>query len=437
MDFKKLITQGIIWRGFYFFSLLLVNVFLSRYLQAAATGNLYFITIIFSFLQVILTVGMEAGILYFASSGKISRKHLMLITFCWSFIAGLIMLLLVRLFFMIDKSLPDELAMPYAIFGFCFVTGMILMNFSTALFYTRENYMMPNMLLALVNLAIVCIIPSKDSVAPVSQDNWVIYTYFAGFLFAGLVVISVFAYHTRRETWRGWPETTELKSFFQYAFTALAGNVIFFLVYRIDYLFVHASPVCTDADLGNYIQVSKLGQMMLVLPQIIASVVFPQTAGGKKVDEIGKQIMILVRLLSQAYLLFFIIVLIAGDYIFTSVFGETFNAMQWPMILLIPGILAISILAMLSAYFSGHGQVKVNMQGAALALIVMIAGDLFLVPVYGIIAAAIISSVSYITNLAYSMFRFNRYFNIPLSEFLSWRVSDYHWLLAVFNKNKK
>lgn len=437
MDFKKLITQGIIWRGLYFFSLLLVNVFLSRYLQAAATGNLYFITIIFSFLQVVLTMGMEAGILYFASSGKISSKHLMLITFCWSFIAGLIMMLLVRLYFLIDNSLPDELAMPYAVFGFCFVTGMILMNFTTALFYTRENYIIPNMLLALVNLALVFIIPSKGNIAPASEDNWVTYTYFAGFLIAGLVVISAFAYYTKQDSWSGWPDKTELKSFFKYAFTALAGNVIFFLVYRIDYLFVQASPVCTDADLGNYIQVSKLGQMMLVLPQIIASVVFPQTAGGKQVDEIGKQIMILIRLLTQAYLLFLVMVWIAGDFIFISVFGETFNAMKWPMILLIPGILAISILAMLSAYFSGHGHVKVNVQGAALALLVMISGDLIFVPLYGIIAAAIISSVSYITNLAYSMYRFKRSFNIPFSEFLNWQVSDYNWLLAVFRKREK
>lgn len=434
MDFKKLITQGIIWRGFYFFSLLLVNVFLSRYLQAAATGNLYFITIIFSFLQVVLTMGMEAGILYFASSGKISRRHLMMITFCWSFMAGFIMMLLVRLYFLIDHSLPDNLAIPYAVFGFCFVSGMILMNFSTALFYTRENYMMPNMLLALVNLALVIIIPSKNSASPATVDNWVTYTYFSSFLVAGLVVISAFAYYTKQDSWTGWPDKTELNFFFKYAITALAGNVIFFLVYRIDYLFVHASPVSTDADLGNYIQVSKLGQMMLVLPQIIASVVFPQTAGGKKVDEIGKQIMILVRLFCQGYLLFLVIVLLTGDFIFTSVFGETFNAMKWPMILLIPGILAISILAMLSAYFAGHGQVKYNVQGAALALVVMITGDFIFVPVYGIIAAAIISSVSYISNLAYSMYRFKHYFNIHLSEFMQWRISDYNWMLAMFRK---
>ncbi len=435
MDFKKLIAQGAIWRGFYFFSLLLVNVFLSRYLQAGPTGNLYFITILFSFIQVILTMGMEAGMMYFASSGKISRKHLMLITFCWSFIAGIIMFFLVQFFFVLDHQLSDALAIPYAIFGFCFVTGMILMNFTTALFYTRENYMLPNLLLAMVNFMLVCVIPSKNSGAQASEINWVTYTYFSGFLLSGLVVIGAFAYTSRKESWGKRSEKKEIKSFFKYAFTALAGNVLFFLVYRIDYLFVNASPVCTDADLGNYIQVSKLGQMMLVLPQIIASVVFPQTAGGKMINAIGQQIMILTRLFSQAYLLLFALVFLFGDILFTSIFGETFNAMQWPMLFLTPGILSISILAMLSAYFSGHGKVQVNMQGAALALIIMVLGDYLFVPKYGIIAAAIVSSVSYMTNLAYSIFQFNKYFNMPFSEFFKWRVADYKWLQSVFKKN--
>ncbi len=435
MDFKKLITQGAIWRGFYFFSLLLVNVFLSRYLQAGPTGNLYFITILFSFIQVILTMGMEAGMMYFASSGKISRKYLMVITCGWSFIAGLIMFFLVRLFFVLDHRLSDALALPYAIFGFCFVTGMILMNFTTALFYTRENYMMPNLLLAIINFILVIIIPSKNSGTTLSEINWVTYTYFAGFLLSGIVVMSAFAYTGRHESWGGRVEKKAIQSFFKYAFTALAGNVLFFLVYRIDYLFVNASPVCTDADLGNYIQVSKLGQMMLVLPQIIASVVFPQTAGGKMIDAIGKQIMILTRLFSQAYLLFFAFVLFFGNLFFTAIFGATFNAMQWPMLLLTPGILSLSVLAMLSAYFLGHGQVHINMQGAALALMIMVLGDYLFVPKYGIIAAAIVSSVSYMTNLAYAIFRFNKYFNMPLSEFFSWRMSDYNWLKSVFKKN--
>ena len=124
------------------------------------------------------------------------------------------------------------------------------------------------------------------------------------------------------------------------------------------------SPVCTAADLGNYIQVSKLGQMMLIIPQIIASVVFPRTASGIDRMKINNAIMMIARLFSQLFLLAFIITALFGDRIFIMLFGETFNKMQLPMLVIIPGIFSLSVLVLLSAYFSGKGKIKINLHGA-------------------------------------------------------------------------
>ncbi|MEJ7681191.1 MAG: oligosaccharide flippase family protein [Segetibacter sp.] len=74
------------------------------------------------------------------------------------------------------------------------------------------------------------------------------------------------------------PAFINIRLLIRYALVALAANVIFFLVYRVDYWFV--KKYCTLQELGNYIQVSKLGQMLLIIPTIISSVVLPQTAGG-------------------------------------------------------------------------------------------------------------------------------------------------------------
>ena len=95
------------------------------------------------------------------------------------------------------------------------------------------------------------------------------------------------------------PERHLFKQIIRYSLTALGANAVFFLVYRIDYLFVNYSPVCSAADLGNYIQVSKLGQMMLVVPQIIASVVFPRTASGIEPESLNKAIITIARIFSQ------------------------------------------------------------------------------------------------------------------------------------------
>lgn len=431
MSFNKLVAQSITWRGFYFLSVLLVNVFLSRYLQASSTGNLYFITIIFSFMQVLLSMGVEAGITYFASGKIIERNRLFAVAGVWSLAAGLAMVLFVYIFFLVDKSTPDTLLLPYSIYALCFVSGMCLMNFTTALYYTQENYFLPNCILAIFNFLLILFIPAKGTHGSDDEVQRVIYIYFLSYPVSGFASYLSFFFRNRKISSIRFPAKDHIKSFVKYALTAVTANVIFFLVYRIDYLFVNSSPVCTKADLGNYIQVSKLGQMMLIVPQIIASVVFPRTASGDTRMEMNAAIMMIARLFSQLFLIVFILVLLFGNYVFVYVFGETFDKMQWPMLIVLPGIFALSVLAMLAAYFSGKGKIKLNLQGAALALVVMVTCDYIFVPRYGIIAAAAVSTLSYTVNLIFLLSRFSKDYSVHFSEFFKWKRSDYVWLLSV------
>jgi len=434
MNFKKLLAQSIIWRGFYFFSILLVNIFLSRYLQAAGTGNIYFLTVIFSFMQTVLGLSLDAGITYFASAQIIQRNKLVSLVGLWSFIAGMVMISLVYFFFLADHSIEEAYLWPYALYGFCYVCGQSFMNYVTALYYTQENYFLPNFLMSLVNFAFVFIVPAKDAITSSEEIQRIIYLYFFVFLLSGIILFGSFLITNRKEGNVELPGKEMMSRFLRYSLTALAANVIFFLVYRIDYLFVKASPVCTDADLGNYIQVSKLGQMMLIVPQIIASVVFPRTASGIERQRLSNSIMLIARLFSQLFLGVFIVVLLIGHYLFIYVFGASFNKMQLPMLIILPGIFSLSVLALLSAYFSGVGKLQVNVRGAILALVVMVVGDFLFVPRFGIVAAALVSTISYVVNLGYSLLVFNKDHDIHVIDFFRWRKQDYYWLRTLMVK---
>jgi len=434
MNFKKLLAQSIIWRGFYFFSILLVNIFLSRYLQAAGTGNIYFLTVIFSFMQTVLGLSLDAGITYFASAQIIQRNKLVSLVGLWSFIAGMVMISLVYFFLLADHSIEETYLWPYALYGFCYVCGQSFMNYVTALYYTQENYFLPNFLMSLVNFAFVFIVPAKDAITSSEEIQRIIYLYFFVFLLSGIILFGSFLITNRKEGNVELPGKEMMSRFLRYSLTALAANVIFFLVYRIDYLFVKAGPVCTDADLGNYIQVSKLGQMMLIVPQIIASVVFPRTASGIERQRLSNSIMLIARLFSQLFLGVFIVVLLIGHYLFIYVFGASFNKMQLPMLIILPGIFSLSVLALLSAYFSGVGKLQVNVRGAILALVVMVVGDFLFVPRFGIVAAALVSTISYVVNLGYSLLVFNKDHDIHVIDFFRWRKQDYYWLRTLMVK---
>ncbi len=104
---------------------------------------------------------------------------------------------------------------------------------------------------------------------------------------------------------------------------ALCANVVFFLVYRIDYWFV--KNVYSEADLGNYIQVSKLGQIFLLLPTMIAAIIFPKTASGFRSGYTtfytGRYpdfyLVYMLRLL--------LILAISGKWLFPFLYGPTFK----------------------------------------------------------------------------------------------------------------
>lgn len=436
MGLKKLLTQGIIWRSLYFFSVLLVNIFLSRYLRAGATGNLYFISIIFSFMQVVLSLGGESGLTYFASGNKIERNKLLTVAAAWSIAAGAIMSLLVYLYFLIDHSATATEITWYCLYGFVFVSGMSLANYSAVIYYTKENYYLPNILLTLVNILYVFLIPGKESVPDESQAQWITFLYFATYFAGGLLVFASYVILYRKEGRPGLPKGGLFRQLLTYSFTALGANAIFFLVYRIDYVFVKYSPVCTPEDLGNYIQVSKIGQLMLIIPQMIAVVVFPTTASGTDDNKLNNALMVMSRIFSQLFLLMFIGVAVFGKQFFTIVFGESFNKMQLPMLILIPGIFSLSVVTLLSAYFAGKGKVRINLYAAICGLIVTITGDFIFVPKYGIVAAALVSTISYAVNTALVMWFYYREHPLHFSEFFRWRKSDYDWFFSMLKVMK-
>jgi O-antigen/teichoic acid export membrane protein len=262
-----------------------------------------------------------------------------------------------------------------------------------------------------------------------AHEGIVLNLYFLVYILQGFFLAVAFG--IKNKSWRqiSFPSLQQSGQVLKYSLIAHSGNIIFFLGYRIDYWFVHINrAVCTDADLGNYIQVSKMGQLFLIVPQIIASVIFPRSASGGNRVELSTALMTISRLLSQFFLLTFVITLLFGGVLFSAVFGPTFNQMQWPFLIIVPGIFCLSVLVLLAAYFSGKGVLRVNVVGNAIALAVIVAGDYFLVPVYGIIGAALVSTVGYFVNTLYSLMRFYKEYSITWADFFKWRRQDYTWL---------
>ncbi len=424
MSFQKQVTQSLIWRGLYFFTILVMQIFLSRYLEAGNSGWVFYLTNNFSFLLILVGLTMENGVNYYSSSQSINHNKLAWFAIVWTVMISVVVFVGLWFYFGRYKDSTAFTRNEYLFYGLTYITGIQLTNFFTILFYANKNFFLPNLLMVILNVILILIIPKQIGIE--STDSSLVVKLYFGYILLNGVVLAV-AFICYKKCWQvmSLPKWSEGKLLLRYALIALAANIIFFLVYRVDYWFV--KMYCSLSDLGNYIQVSKLGQMLLIIPTIISSVVFPNIAGGMHRQQMKENILRIGRLISLLFVGLFILATLSGEWVFPQVFGYTFQKMYWPFLLLIPGIWALSNLFILSAYFGGINKVKVNVQGASVALFFILLGDWLFIPRFGMEAAALVSSVGYIVNFLYSFYFLKQEHPVRFSQY--WRITkdDIRW----------
>jgi O-antigen/teichoic acid export membrane protein len=440
MQFRQIILNSIFWRGLYFFTVTLLNVVLAQFFGSANTGWIYYLTSFFSFIILIGSLSLESGMGYFSAQKKIGEQSLAFLSFSWTVL--IVILSTAYLYFFYDLQVGAVSTKRLILFASTYISGLLLTNFFSALFYAQQNYFLPNVILTICQLGLVMtgmllyFLTDRMQYAVVFLD-----AYFACFLLQGLLL--AFFYCWKNKVYLRWsmPSFTELTLLFRYSLFALLANGIFFLLYRIDYWFIKHTCVAYPPELlnnylGNYIQVSKIGQVFLVLPAILASAVFPVTAAGFK-KEVNLRLPVLIKSLVIIYLIIVLILAAIGKWFFPWLYGPSFNYMYFPFLLLMPGIVSLAIISLLSAYNSGNNRIHINIIGATIGLAVIIAGDWLFIPKYGIPAAALVSTAGYMSYLLFLLFVFKKEHSILLGNMLIPQKEDWKTLVNLISASWK
>lgn len=197
------------------------------------------------------------------------------------------------------------------------------------------------------------------------------------------------------------------------------------LVFRVDLLFVKYFRGAEEA--GIYAVAAQAGMVMMMLPNIIGTLLFPTVAASRDIS--GR---LTARVTRHTALILLLGCLLAAPMSFAIpfVFGPAFNEATFLFLLLLPGIFLIGIESVLVQHFSGTGlPVAIPLFWLA-TLLVNLGLNLVLVPGFGARGAAVSSAISYALIFVLVAFYFRHKTSTRISDVLFARRDEIRDLIS-------
>jgi O-antigen/teichoic acid export membrane protein len=431
MNFSRLLYQSLFWRGCNFFSAFLLNLFMARYFEAGLMGQVSFFIAVLSFVILAGSLNFEASLVYFSADDKQPLHHLISLAITWIVIYSLGSWFLS--YWLAEEYMKGFDAKLYGQFAFFYLVGFILINYYNALFFGKKDFTTPNLVSTVFNVfltVLVIVLYANGGIQYLVK--YYLPVHLIIFIIQGGVLLSLFHWKYVHRVQFKWPGRNSLKIILRYTGYMLLTNFMIFLLYRADYWllrYLNKSPGQLH-ELGNYIQVSKIGHMFLVLSATTGGVVFSTSASGlARIENLAR----LMRGLLYIGLISFLLIVLAGPFLFTALYGESFNYMYPCLVIVMPGIIALMLASVTANFLSGTGNPQYNLRGVLLGLIIMLVGDYFLIPHWGIYGAAAMSSAGYIAYSFYLLLCFANETGFSRQLLFSGGKSDWKYFQNIFN----
>jgi len=152
------------------------------------------------------------------------------------------------------------------------------------------------------------------------------------------------------------------------------------------------------AEIGYYTIAVLLAELIWNVPDSIGVVLFPKVAMSGKESAVVTTVQT-CRITFLLTLLLCSGMAVVGRWIIYILYGSEYLPAYLPLVILLPGILALSLAKILTKYTSGIGKPQYNSISAIVSFVINIPLLLLLVPKAGILGAGIASSIAYVVYL--------------------------------------
>lgn len=241
-----------------------------------------------------------------------------------------------------------------------------------------------------------------------------------------LITVLVVAYGTKIKDRLAWRPDFQLfgrmlRFGAKYHFSIVAGMIIF----RADLLVVNYFR--GEAEAGVYSVASQIALTLVILPGVIATLLFPRVAAEP--DETGNFTGVVMR--HTTFIMFLIcLAAVPASFMLPLLYGAEFSDSSWQLLILLPGVFLIGLESVQVQHFNALGLPPAVPLFWLVTLLVNLALVFTLVPRLGARGAAVASTLSYLLIFALVAGYFRVKTKRALSDTFLLRTGELRGLLA-------
>lgn len=201
-------------------------------------------------------------------------------------------------------------------------------------------------------------------------------------------------------------EQAALPLLFRQGLAIQGSNIVQLLNYRLLYWVIDAQ--LGRALLGLYTVGTQLAEAAWLAPKSLGSVLYGQMSNAAtRIEQRWLTLLVLKTSIAAAAAVL-LVMLCLPDSLFAWVFGPEVRGIRPLLLLLAPGILAVSASQALSHFFSGTGRNKHNLLAALIGLLCVAGVGYPAVAHGGLQGAALTTALGYLASLFYQLIVFRR-----------------------------
>ncbi|MBN2214129.1 MAG: polysaccharide biosynthesis C-terminal domain-containing protein [Bacteroidales bacterium] len=214
-----------------------------------------------------------------------------------------------------------------------------------------------------------------------------------------------------------------IQSLLKYGIVYALAFMIIRLNYRIDILIL--KRLSEIAEVGYYSLGANVAETIWQLPIAAGLVLMAESANAKDQAVVTGQLCQTLRISLMIVFLAAIVLYLIAPWLVTFLFGEKFIPSIPVIRTILPGILFFTVLKIMNSQFVGTGKPQLTIYALLPSLLVNVLMNLYLIPLYGGIGAAIATDISYFTGSFILVFIYSRTYSVTIKEIFVYRKSDF------------